>query len=119
MLLLQPFAIPKLTLVFHLRNAKIAGMVKELHMVGNDYNVAVTMFTVAYVIFGVPANLLVKKFGPRMLVLYMFTWGEAAFLCFNWECANGRSFGRAICDGSGLDQDCDRADRVPIFHGDV
>ncbi|EIT79221.1 permease of the major facilitator [Aspergillus oryzae 100-8] len=56
-------------------NAKIAGMVKELHMVGNDYNVAVTMFTVAYVIFGVPANLLVKKFGPRMLVLYMFTWG--------------------------------------------
>ncbi|KAE8365302.1 major facilitator superfamily domain-containing protein [Aspergillus caelatus] len=56
-------------------NAKIAGMVKELHMVGNDYNVAVTMFTVAYVIFGVPANLLVKKFGPRMLVIYMFTWG--------------------------------------------
>ncbi|PYH91992.1 vitamin H transporter [Aspergillus ellipticus CBS 707.79] len=56
-------------------NAKVAGMSKELHLVGNKYNLAVTMFTVAYVIFGVPANLLVKKFGPRMLVLYMFTWG--------------------------------------------
>ncbi|GLA61424.1 hypothetical protein AtubIFM55763_006016 [Aspergillus tubingensis] len=57
-------------------NAKIAGMSKELHLVGNDYNLAVTMFTVAYVIFGMPANLLVKKFGPKMLVLYMFTWGK-------------------------------------------
>ncbi|PWY72668.1 vitamin H transporter [Aspergillus eucalypticola CBS 122712] len=56
-------------------NAKIAGMSKELHLVGNDYNLAVTMFTVAYVIFGMPANLLVKRFGPKMLVLYMFTWG--------------------------------------------
>ncbi|KAE8356760.1 major facilitator superfamily domain-containing protein [Aspergillus coremiiformis] len=56
-------------------NAKIAGMVPELHLVGNDYNIAVTMFTVAYVIFGMPANLLVKKYGPRMLVIYMFTWG--------------------------------------------
>lgn len=51
-------------------------MSKELHLVGNDYNLAVTMFTVAYVIFGMPANLLVKKFGPKMLVLYMFTWGK-------------------------------------------
>ncbi|KAE8151332.1 vitamin H transporter [Aspergillus avenaceus] len=56
-------------------NAKIAGMAKELNLVGNKYNLAVTMFTVAYVIFGMPANLLVKKFGPKMLVLYMFTWG--------------------------------------------
>lgn len=53
-------------------------MSKELHLIGNDYNLAVTMFTVAYVIFGMPANLLVKKFGPKMLVLYMFTWGKMA-----------------------------------------
>ncbi|RAH41082.1 vitamin H transporter [Aspergillus brunneoviolaceus CBS 621.78] len=59
----------------NIANAKIAGMAKELHLVGNEYNLAVTMFTVAYVVFGMPANLLVKKFGPRMLVLYMFTWG--------------------------------------------
>ena len=51
-------------------------MTKELNLIGNQYNLAATMFTVAYVIFGMPANLLVKKFGPKMLVLYMFTWGE-------------------------------------------
>lgn len=58
-------------------NAKIAGMTTELKMTGNDYNVAVTVFTVAYVAFGVPANLLVKKFGPKILAIFMFCWGES------------------------------------------
>lgn len=57
-------------------NAKIAGMTQALKMKGNDYNVAVTVFTVAYVVFGVPANLLVKKFGPKILAIFMFCWGE-------------------------------------------
>lgn len=56
-------------------NAKIAGMTTALKMKGNDYNVAVTVFTVAYVVFGVPANLLVKKFGPKILAVFMFCWG--------------------------------------------
>ena len=50
-------------------------MPKSLHMKGNDYNVAVTVFTVAYVVFGAPASLLAKKLGPKMLAMYMFTWG--------------------------------------------
>lgn len=57
-------------------NAKIAGMTKSLHMKGNDYNIAVTIFTVAYIVFGMPANLLVKKFGPKILAVFMFCWGE-------------------------------------------
>jgi fucose permease len=57
-------------------NAKIAGMTQSLHMKGNDYNIAVTVFTVAYVVFGMPANLLVKKFGPKILAVFMFCWGE-------------------------------------------
>ncbi|KAL1966724.1 hypothetical protein VTN77DRAFT_3921 [Rasamsonia byssochlamydoides] len=56
-------------------NAKIAGMTQSLHMKGNDYNVAVTIFTVAYIVFGMPANLLVKKFGPKILAVFMFCWG--------------------------------------------
>ncbi|KAL2009628.1 hypothetical protein VTN00DRAFT_5435 [Thermoascus crustaceus] len=56
-------------------NAKIAGMPESLHMKKNQYNIAVTIFTVAYVVFGVPANLISKKFGPRMLAVYMFAWG--------------------------------------------
>jgi hypothetical protein len=61
-------------------NAKIAGMTTSLHMKGNDYNIAVTVFTVAYVVFSAPANLLVKKFGPRMLPIFMLCWGMYEFL---------------------------------------
>ncbi|GAE00022.1 vitamin H transporter, putative [Paecilomyces variotii No. 5] len=56
-------------------NAKIAGMPKSLHMKGNDYNIAVTVFTVSYIVFGVPANLVFKKLGPKTLAVFMFFWG--------------------------------------------
>lgn len=55
-------------------------MPKSLHMKGNDYNVAVLVFTVAYVVFGMPANLIVKKMGPKVLVVYMFCWGMPRLL---------------------------------------
>lgn len=42
----------------------------------NEYNIAVTIFTVAYVVFGMPANLISKKFGPKMLAVYMMAWGK-------------------------------------------
>lgn len=57
------------------RNAKIAGLPASLHMQGNSYNIAVTVFTVAYIVFGMPANLLMKRLGPRTLAVYMFAWG--------------------------------------------
>lgn len=48
-------------------------------MKGNDYNIAVTVFTVSYIAFGVPANLVFKKFGPKTLAVFMFAWGEWLF----------------------------------------
>ncbi|KAL2001222.1 hypothetical protein VTN02DRAFT_2083 [Thermoascus thermophilus] len=57
-------------------NARIAGMPESLHMKKNQYNIAVTIFTVAYVVFGMPANLISKRFGPKMLAVYMFAWGQ-------------------------------------------
>jgi len=58
-------------------NAKIQGMTKELHMRRNDYNIAVMLFTVAYIIFGLPASLIFKKTGPQSLSVMMFLWGIA------------------------------------------
>jgi hypothetical protein len=58
-------------------NAKIQGMTKDLHMRGNDYNIAVMLFTVAYIIFGLPASLIFKKTGPQSLSVMMFLWGIA------------------------------------------
>lgn len=51
-------------------------MTTQLHMKGNDYNVAVLLFTVAYIIFGLPANIVFKKTGPKSLSVMMFLWGE-------------------------------------------
>ncbi|KAL0260729.1 hypothetical protein SLS55_004419 [Diplodia seriata] len=56
-------------------NAKIQGMEEDLNLHGNQYNIAVWIFTLAYVVFGVPANLVFKKFGPKTLSLMMLCWG--------------------------------------------
>jgi hypothetical protein len=58
-------------------NAKIQGMTKDLHMRGNDYNIAVMLFTVAYIIFRLPASLIFKKTGTQSLSVMMFLWGIA------------------------------------------
>ena len=50
-------------------------MDKSLHLVGNRYNMAVMVFTLAYVIFGVPANIVFKLVGPKSLSVMMFIWG--------------------------------------------
>lgn len=59
-------------------------MEEDLNLHGNQYNIAVWVFTLAYVIFGVPANLIFKKYGPKTLSLMMLLWGKvpppAAFL---------------------------------------
>jgi MFS family permease len=56
-------------------NAKIAGMTKDLRLLGNRYNIAVQVFTAAYVVSAVPANIIFKKTGPRSLAVMMFLWG--------------------------------------------
>ncbi|KAG5916136.1 hypothetical protein E4U42_007794 [Claviceps africana] len=45
-------------------NAKIAGLEKDLRMHGYDYNVTITVFYVAYIVFELPLVLLCKRMGP-------------------------------------------------------
>lgn len=49
-------------------------MDKALHLTGNKYNMAVMVFTLAYVVFGVPANIVFKLAGPKSLSVMMFIW---------------------------------------------
>ncbi|KAF2084638.1 MFS general substrate transporter [Saccharata proteae CBS 121410] len=56
-------------------NAKIQGLDKSLHLHGNQYNMAVMAFTLAYVITGIPMNIVFKKTGPKSLSVMMFLWG--------------------------------------------
>ncbi|KAJ7043759.1 MFS general substrate transporter [Mycena alexandri] len=55
-------------------NAKIAGIEKDLGMVGFDYNIALTIFYVFYILADIPSNLALKRFGS--------VWLAAMVTCF-------------------------------------
>lgn len=55
-------------------NARLAGLEKDLKLVGHDFDIILTCFNVSHVLLELPANLLTKKFGPgRMLPFYVST----------------------------------------------
>ncbi|KAJ5132824.1 hypothetical protein N7448_006982 [Penicillium atrosanguineum] len=57
-------------------NAKIEGLVEDLHMTGSQYNWTLTVFFFTYCVFELPSNLLLKKLRPsRWLPLIMVAWG--------------------------------------------
>jgi hypothetical protein len=46
-------------------------------MHGNDYNVALLVFFVPYILFEIPCNLILKKMAPSTwLSIIMTLWGE-------------------------------------------
>jgi hypothetical protein len=63
-------------------------MSTDLHLINNRYNIAVMVFTLAYITFGVPANILVRRTGPITLSYKMFIWSLFAIgqgLVKTWE----------------------------------
>ena len=57
-------------------NARIQGMENDLHMKGNDYNVALFIFFIPYILFEVPANIIIRKITPSTwLSTIMVAWG--------------------------------------------
>ena len=76
--------IPPVTLLFTLSfldrinigNARIQGLEKDLNMKGSDFNIALLLFFVPYVLLEVPSNYLLKKIAPSTwLSGLMFCWG--------------------------------------------
>ena len=63
----------------NLANARIQGLEKSLHIPpkSNGYNIALFSFTIPYVLFEVPANIMLKKIKPQWwLSGLMLSWGE-------------------------------------------
>ena len=66
--------IPMLFLVYlaafldrvNIANALTLGLPKDLHLKGNQSNVALTIFFVPYVLFEIPSNIFLKKFKPHV-----------------------------------------------------
>ncbi|KAL8688123.1 MAG: hypothetical protein Q9218_005885 [Villophora microphyllina] len=57
-------------------NARIEGLERDLNMAGNDYNIAVQVFFVPYILLEVPSNIILRRIAPsNWLSLIMFVWG--------------------------------------------
>lgn len=76
--------LPILTLLYllsfldrsNIGNAKIVGLTTDLHISGPDYNNALALYFVAYVVFEVPSNIILKRFDPQFwLPTLTLLWG--------------------------------------------
>lgn len=57
-------------------NARIQGLEKDLNMKGQDFNIALCVFFILYIICEVPSNLLLREIAPSTwLSLIMVCWG--------------------------------------------
>ncbi|KAJ9103636.1 hypothetical protein QFC19_004211 [Naganishia cerealis] len=57
-------------------NARLAGLEKDLKLVGFDYNILLSIFYVSYIIFEFPANMFTKWLGPgKAIPLYTIIFG--------------------------------------------
>ncbi|KAK8867667.1 major facilitator superfamily domain-containing protein [Apiospora arundinis] len=62
-------------------NARIEGMLDDLHMTGNQYLTGLTLYFVAYVIFEIPCNIILKRTSPQVwLPTLTIAWGIVATL---------------------------------------
>ena len=59
-------------------NARIQGLEKDLKMKGNNYNIALLVFFVPYILFEVPSNMIIRKVPPSIwLSSIMVAWGRS------------------------------------------
>lgn len=57
-------------------NARLDGLVKDLHMTGNEYLTGLTVFFLGYISLEVVWNLILKRVGPRIwLPSVTIVWG--------------------------------------------
>lgn len=62
-------------------NARLYGMEEDLGLVGDQYQIAVSVLFVTYILSELPSNLIIKKFTPsRYLALLTVGWGIVATL---------------------------------------
>ncbi|KAJ7591075.1 MFS general substrate transporter [Mycena floridula] len=57
-------------------NARIAGLEKDTHLQGNQFNTALAVFYITYILVELPSNWVMKKFTPsRWLPFLVSLWG--------------------------------------------
>ncbi|KAJ8651745.1 hypothetical protein O0I10_012692 [Lichtheimia ornata] len=75
-------------------NARLGTLEEDLHLSGNDYYTALTIFFAGYVIFHIPSNLMVKRLKPsRWISATMVLWG----VCSICQAATNNAAGLIAC----------------------
>ena len=73
----------------NIANASVFGLQKDLKLHGNQYNTALTMFFIPYIVFEIPSNIILKKLKPHVwLSACMFLFGLVTIcqgLVQNWS----------------------------------
>ena len=86
--------LPAITLLYllafidrvNIGNARIQGLEKDLKMKGHDYNIALFVFFIPYILFEVPSNILLRKIAPSTwLSSIMFCWGTTLEYHFQYD----------------------------------
>lgn len=81
--------VPILTVLFlfafldriNIGNARLMGLEDDLGMTGHQYNVALFVFFIPYILFEVPSNMLLKRMRPSWwLSGIIFGWGVFSFI---------------------------------------
>ncbi|KAF9269899.1 MFS general substrate transporter [Marasmius fiardii PR-910] len=77
-------------------NAKVGGMEEDLQLTSSQYSVILLLFFVSYVVFEVPANMLLTRVRPSIYLSSLcFIWGGVAAClaaCQNWQSLAGVRF---------------------------
>jgi MFS family permease len=69
------------TIQVNIGNARLYGMEADLHLTGNQYQIAVSLLFVTYIASELPSNLVIKKFTPSRWLSFITTaWGVVATL---------------------------------------
>ena len=65
-----------LTIVLLIGNARLVGLEEDLNLVGDQFNVALTVFYILYILLDIPSNWLLKIIGGgRYLPILAVCWG--------------------------------------------
>ncbi|QDS71511.1 hypothetical protein FKW77_004894 [Venturia effusa] len=78
---LDIYIIPIITLLVNIGNARLYGLERDLKLKGNQYQIAVSLLFVTYILGELPSNLIIKKIGPSRWVPFLcICWGLIATL---------------------------------------
>lgn len=90
----------------NIANASIFGLQDELRLRGSQYNTALTIFFVPYILFEIPSNVLLKKLKPHVRP---FSFGSVHAIRVLWTfstCVDGEMLIGELSDSFGFRYAC-------------